>query len=522
MARADAYKYELKAALDQIDRRLPDGPAERAPRGSDGDVYTKAGKFSFVAGGAYVAATTVFGPVRAETRSLSRTTDGRLRLSEAASERSYPALEALHGADDERFSPIPFLARVFAGPKVLHAELGAMIEWGEPIKALVAQTDVRGDRVRYQFIFRYARDLLEIFRLDDPELPPNWRFPWGTLKVVAEVFAALATRAFYHLVAINFGAARRGLVGCGVDQICLVTEPADLAKDLARLLGRSVEDVRLVLDALSYGAGVRTPDPALQPLIPIGKGRIVVPPFLVLTSNWARNMLSLHARVDPKSFDAQSHLFEAQMVARLASQADSRWRVWVNRHVPTKPKREEIDLILADETSRTLLLCELRWMIQPCDIREVLERQRVCGHKVAQALRKRDRVRDHMTDVLRDLALDASAAWRIEALVIIDNFGGGPSPAPKEVPVVPRKVLEQALDLAPNLDRLHAAFTTSVWLPREGADFHKDYQTIDLGGVEIELPLFGMGAQAYIRDNVGVYLSAAYARTPEDLRAEAW
>lgn len=337
IGRVNRCKYELKAALDLLDKRLPEAPPERVPPGSDGDVYTQAGAFSFRAASAYDAALTVFGPVRAGTRHLYRTQDGKLRLSEIETERSYPAIEALHSADDQAFSPIPFIIDVFKGPRHFDRQYGEFLEWGPDLKALVARTRVERERVRYQFVMDRARPLLEMFRLDAPDLPTDWRFPWGPLPLAAEVFAALATRAFYHLVAINFGADRAALRGGGVDQICLETRPEDLAKDLARLIDRPLAEVAGVLAALTYGAGVRNPDPALQPLIPIGKGKVLLPPFLVLTSAWGRNMLSLHARTAKASFDAQSHLFEKDMVAGLADIAQQRWRAWPNRHVPVKP-----------------------------------------------------------------------------------------------------------------------------------------------------------------------------------------
>lgn len=161
-------------------------------------------------------------------------------------------------------------------------------------------------------------------------------------------------------------------------------------------------------------------------------------------------------------------------------------------------------------------------MIQPGDIREVLERQASCRQKSVQALRKRDAIRANLPDVLKALELAPDDDWRVEALVIVDNFGGAPSTSPKEAPVVPRKIFAQALSLAPDLDRLHAAFTSPDWLPREGRDYHRPFHQVDIGGVEMELPFFVMGAEAYMRDNLETYLQTAYARTPQDLRAQFW
>lgn len=510
IAKVDGYKYDLRAAMNAIDERQPAVLVKRARDSETGEIYTRAGQFGLVSAGAYASASRVFGPVRAGTRTLLRTSDGKLRVSEEPAEYGYAALEALHGADDPGFSPIPFLVDIFRGPTSFDKRRREHVSWPEFVATIVQRTNVRREVIRYQFITTVAREALQVFRLDRPDIPNGWMFPCGDLDIVSDVFRGLATRAFYHLLAVNFGAQRLGLRGGGVDQLCLEIDRTTLTADLCRLLGRSEAEVKSVLTYLTYGESVRTPDPALQPIIPVGGDRILLPPFLILTSNWGRNLLTLHARTDPASFNAQSHAFEQLMVQRLQEGLRSDWIAWPNRNLPAGKSSEEVDLVLVEKATHTILLCEARWMIQPGDIREVLQRKNVCREKVAQALRKREAVRANIKRVAASLGLDPTANWTVEALVVIDNFGGTPSPV-EGVPIVHRKIFAEAALSAPSLARLHPALASSAWLPRAGSDYKRVYDTVDIGGVEIELPGFRMGPRSYLKEHLPKYLAEAWA-----------
>ncbi|WP_438851163.1 hypothetical protein [Brevundimonas nasdae] len=495
----DAYKYQLRAALNAIDTRQPYATSKIIHDGETGEFYTKAGSFVFLASAAYTAAARVFGPVHNGTRTLSRTADGSLQLSDDPAEYGYAALEALHGADDVSFSPIPFLVNLVA-----HRS-----PWPEALIKLIGKTSVHRERVRYQFITTLGRELLKIFSQDKPDIPTGWTFPCGDLALVSAVHQGLSTRAFYHLMAITYGAERRHLVGLGVDQICLEVSRQTLIQDLARVLDRSVNEIAPVVDFLTYGTNTTHPDPALQPLIPVDHTKLILAPFLILTSNWPRNILSLHARVDPRSFNSQSHSFEYEMITRLEIIMRSDWPHWSNKNLPIAPGFEEIDLIVADPKSGTLLLCEARWMIQPGDVREVLQRKKALREKVQQAERKRDSVRANLPAVIATLNLDASINWSVQAIVLIDNFGGAPS-SKADIPIVHRKVFAHAVPTAPTLELLHSVLSTDSWLPRNGADYQRVYEEFDLGGMKIEMPGFQMGKTSYMHKNLPNYLRTAY------------
>ncbi len=517
----DRTKYSLKAALSLIDSRIPERNA--GARSTDFSTsYTRAAEFVFRHCDAYATAVRVMSPLRAGIRDLMRTHDGNLFIQISDTDRTYPALEGLINADDREFSAIPVLVALFRGIEHFDRETGHKVIWSPEVRSIVNNTERRKHRIKYSFVIQRARWLLDYFQIQTTDLPNGWVFPWATAEEAEAVFNALQVRAFYHLIAIHFGAARWKISGMGVAQICLETTPEKLSKEISQLVGLPVGKVRSLLKVLIYGSGVNSPDPALQPLIPVNAESILLPPFLILSSAWARNLLALHARLDPASFDAQSHQFEATMVQRLAGVVPAKLMPKPNLRLLTRPKREEVDLVLVDSKVNLILLCELRWMLHPGEIREVLQRQKVCADKAEQVRRKRDSARENLGAIATQLKLDPALPWRVEGIVVIDNYGGVPSAWPKEIPIVPRKVFEKSLDIAPDLDRLHATFTTTEWLPRNGTDFLLEYQDVDLGGVSIRLPMFRVADTPYMSVSVSKYIGEACQKSADSLRSAPW
>jgi hypothetical protein len=159
----------------------------------------------------------------------------------------------------------------------------------------VKRAKLKKGRIHYQLVRRFARELFEEFNVT-PSLPfKNWVFPWATMPEAQSYFAALQAVSAYHLLSVHFASIRR-LKGWGVDQICLNTETRRLNADLARISGLPIRTVEALTDALTLGTGTTTPDPALQPLVPVGDARLAVPGSAILSSRWSRNMLSLRAR----------------------------------------------------------------------------------------------------------------------------------------------------------------------------------------------------------------------------------
>jgi hypothetical protein len=334
-------------------------------------------------------------------------------------------------------------------------------------------------------------------------------------------WTAAQSLSLYHLLSIHWGGVRHNLRGLGVNQICLQTSRDEYIADISRISGLPKGATTAITSALTLGTDTTAPDPALQPLVPIGAGRLAILGSTILSSNWSRNMLSLHARVSRATFDASSAVFEKEMIEKIRALIGDRHQCLSAIHIPTKYGPEEIDILLIDKANHSIMIVELRWMLQPGDVREVINRAKAVGEKVTQAARKVERARISLPMILARLGL-TSGAWTVNGIVVIDGFGGRPSSIPKKIPVVPQSVFIKAISSSRDLEHLHAVFCTPIWLPRDGADFVFEHVDTDLNGTKFRLPGFSVGRAPYLTESLGIYFREASAKTIAELRDMPW
>ena len=286
------------------------------------------------------------------------------------------------------------------------------------------------------------------------------------------IWRALCTRAIYHMLAIHWHATRSRLREGGINQVCLVLDRLTLIEELSRISGLEKSRIERFVVAITYGTGTKNPDPALQPIVPVGDGMLAVPTFHVTSSNYERNLLSLHARIDPASFNASSFVFERMMTDKLLAPLLTKFPlVKANFKVPDGRKGEEVDVLLVDPPSRTMILLELRWMLAPGDAEEVIKRVRICGEKIDQLRRKVLAARDHFVELTQILKLGDPSGWSVSGIVVIDGFAGAPPQTGFDIPLVPQPVFLAALRNLGEGRYLHQYFASGCWLPEEGRDY---------------------------------------------------
>jgi hypothetical protein len=179
--------------------------------------------------------------------------------------------------------------------------------------------------------------------------------------------------------------------------------------------------------------------------------------------------LSLHARVDEKSFNSQSAVFEQAMVEDVAALASGRFPL-VRTQFNFRPTGE-IDLVIVDDRSATILIGELRWMIPPGDARETANRMKVCKEKVIQVEKKVRCLKKDTVTFLRRLGWKGGrpASWEVVGFVITENFVFRSSNA--DIPMLPLDVLRVGLTAGINAQQLYLWLKSEKWLPRKGQHF---------------------------------------------------
>jgi hypothetical protein len=523
IARLDRYKYELKLSFDLCERKLPQGRTSGIRLVDEGS-YTLASDLPNEASDNFLYAINAFTSVRSGGAKFYRLPDGAVAVERPVFQPAYRALEMLVGADQERegLNPLSVVILALAGPKVAIPDHDSAYEWAPEIWDIVRRSRVSRNRVKYQFITNLGRALLQSFVSECAIIPERWEFPWGGREDLQLFFQALQARCLYHLLSVHFGALQASLPGLAYNQICLGTLKTALVDDIARIAELKAKMVVEILEALTLGSFVRSPDPALQPIIPVGPQEVAVPSFVVLSSNWERNLLSLHARVSPHTFDRSSNVFELKMVSDLAAEVPKYFLVRKNFWLRSRAGSEEIDFILVDTKNFSILICELRWMLQPGDAREVVTKADACREKVRQAQRKLISARSEANALLDSLNLDRGAVWAINAAVVLNGWSGIPSSMPNEIPIVPMPVLIALCGMVSDLDRIHAILCSPYWLPREGVDFKRVIDEREPWGIKLSAELLMMGSTSFLKENLPKYVRELTSKTPFELRSASW
>jgi hypothetical protein len=342
-----------------------------------------------------------------------------------------------------------------------------------------------------RIVYQFKEDLANALRLHLPGVemgvPENWAFPWGPSAAVSRLVNALHLRCIYHLCAIHFTAVQNHIEGGGVDDLCLIATRGSLVQDLHKLTQMPVTSIVAFVSAITYGQGTKSPDPALQPLIPLGNSAIAVPSMLVCSLRSGRNLLTLHARLNPRTFDAQSADFEREMLGSLKLVFSAKFsNVKINAQLPKSLGGEELDLVVFDTISRTIFIGEARATVMPADPSEIFRRLTGLEHKVQQVQRKMASVQAHLDGILAWTGLrERVDGWQILGCVILRGHAGALSGFPN-IPVVAEYIISVGVPAISSAMRLHQWLVSQAWLPQRGIHFNTVATSHRFGEYEVK------------------------------------
>jgi len=477
----DRYKYSLRQCLAVAGRKARDTTAMALPLKVVPALYKRTHQF-LAAGIDYSVAVQICSS--AHTHSARVVSEGEgfaVELHEQLLDKRYGALELMRQSAGELV--IPFSALLWLW--IRHSERAPIA-----VYQIAESTRLSKRRIQYMFEPELSYQLAQNLYQPPFLIPDGWSFPWGGRHETTLLLNAFALRVAYHLSAVHFGAARIGLRGGAESDICLCISDEQLVCDIA--LNSSIEPAQITkfVEYLTYGRGVDSPDQALQPLVPLGAHRLGVAGIGFLSSNAERNLLTLQARLEPRLFDSQSSLFELEMTHHLKSVLAQKWqRVAANPKCQLGDTTEELDLLVCEPETRTVLVLELRWMLSPADPREVQTKTRTCYQKVVQVERKVAAATPNLAHLLRaafDITLEPSEEWNVYGAVVLQGFGGALSQR-SMIPVVPDWVLEAGVRTASSLRHLAEWMQSLDWLPVEGRDFEAQ-QISQLLAIKVRYP----------------------------------
>jgi hypothetical protein len=226
----------------------------------------------------------------------------------------------------------------------------------------------------------------------------------------------------------------------------------------------------------------------IHPFVPLDGFVMAIAPQFPLASAVDDNILRSFSYTFPDLFSAQNTDKESVMQERITTEATN---FSVSRSIELPDKTTDIDLLLSDEASSTVVFAELKWSRKPNRSLEVIERDKEIAKGRSQLELIRNYARLHPTFLSERGKLPRSLASyaNVHYLLIVWDHWYWFDPD-DGIAIVNLGVLLPALKKHSNLQKLVTELLEYKWLPVEGRDFRVIYFTSSVNGAAFESATF--------------------------------
>lgn len=297
-------------------------------------------------------------------------------------------------------------------------------------------------------------------------LPGTWTFSCFTLSQYRAVFTCLQCMTYGWFVARQI-ASNDGATAVAFSSAVWTPRKSALVALVARHTGVPKPEVQKILTYLTFGeVGVRSPDIAIQPLVDLTNGQYAISPFVLTNVNAERNLCVLLNQIpaDRKIYSQLVNEKENELRRRIQETLQGLDLQFRHGDV----NGTDIDLAIVDHAAKLCLCLEIKWFIEPAEVRELRERSEEIRKGVSQALAIAKQVKDRSARVLSLLQIDHS--YEVMAVVGSENSIGHARVQHLDVPVV--KVWQLAAKIRDEGLRETIRWLRSrEYLPVEGKDF---------------------------------------------------
>jgi hypothetical protein len=332
----------------------------------------------------------------------------------------------------------------------------------------------------------YERSLASVFRRED-----SLDLGKYTLSTFKSLYVALLAICATHEILCHWWGKGRGKYP--LNSAVIVREHADWVDTLSRLSGQHRDVVEAIVDDLTFPVGgPRKPqDLLIHPFVPLDAGSrlLGILPHFPLYSRPDENILRTCSYISPAAYHAASQLKERDMRSDLVSGLPA--HVAFGGPVKLPGGNPDLDLILEDHGSSTLVLAELKWIRKPLSVLERCDRDEEFLKGVDQ-LRRIEGFLSGNPEYLFErgkVSRSMSDYSEVRYLLLARDHFVWVDPA-AEYPVIEFEAFKRAVCKAATLHDALAELLEFEWLPVEGRDFAVSFQVARANGVSIESEIF--------------------------------
>jgi len=304
-------------------------------------------------------------------------------------------------------------------------------------------------------------------------LPDTWmlsNFSFGEFK---RVFITIQSILYGRFISRSV-LAMRGMQGLGYPSSVWVVKTDELVSQLGSYTGLSIQLISKILDYLTFGAkGIRYPDIATQPLIDLKNGSYALSPFIWGNSNAERNLCVLLNQIEQ----------EKPIYLNLTLDKETILREEISASVKSlgydvefgKLEDTDLDIAILDRDEQVCICFELKWFIEPAEVRELVDRTEELQKGVLQAKKIMAHYNDRNPKLLHDI-LDIDNDYEFHVAVGSRNWVGNFDAQSDDVPIIKIKHFIEKLQELGSLKQAAYWLNTREYLPKEGVD----YEIVDI------------------------------------------
>lgn len=261
--------------------------------------------------------------------------------------------------------------------------------------------------------------------------------------------------------------------------------------ELSRISGLSAATTASIVKDLT----MRPENPSftslcITPFVPLDKHdeRLAVAPQFPLTSAVDENALRQFSYLYPALFSGQNVKKEDALITLLKS-ANPRYAM--DFSIPLPDGSTEIDVLIEDAATSTVVLAELKWLRKPYKPLERLKREKELEKGIKQLKLIRQYGRQHPEFLLErgKLSRSLSDYKAVHHVLLVRDYWHWIEPDDSIAVLDFDEFLAQFRE-STSLNDLMTALLSYDWLPVEGRNFSVDYTTTAVNGAMIESALF--------------------------------
>jgi hypothetical protein len=274
-----------------------------------------------------------------------------------------------------------------------------------------------------------------------------------------------------------------------LDSAVIVRSMASWVNVLSELSGLSPDVCRAAISDLTFDF-TRSVDLHVHPFIPLDRStmRIAIAPQFPLRSLPDENILRVCSQLRPSSFDATTGEKQPEMLDTLHRRCK---KFSLQGPVPLPPPHADIDIIVTDEGSSTIILAEMKWIrktLRPVEFKD-RDADVLKGITQLEGIRAFLAANPEHLRSLGKLPKRVSEYRNVHYFLIARDHWVWAEPN-RDIAIVEFEAFSSALVRSETLQSAARDLLSYDWLPIEGRDFTVNYDRVTVNGVSLEAEVF--------------------------------